>query len=56
MKFEHETGEWIADPSKQGQYEVKTWWRTLDDFILSLGAQLEPLALAACPPEPVCST
>ena len=33
MKFDHETGAWIADSDKQGQYEVKTWWRTLEDFM-----------------------
>lgn len=32
MKLDHETGEWSAAPEKPGYYEVKTWWRTFDDF------------------------
>jgi heme-degrading monooxygenase HmoA len=32
MKFSHEAGRFIADPEGGGYYEVKTWWRTLDDF------------------------
>jgi heme-degrading monooxygenase HmoA len=33
VKFSHETGGWVEDHETQGYYEVKTWWRTLDDFI-----------------------
>ena len=33
VKFSHETGGWVEDTDTQGYYEVKTWWRTLDDFI-----------------------
>jgi heme oxygenase (mycobilin-producing) len=33
MKFDHETGGWIEDTSQQGYYEVKTWWRSVDDFV-----------------------
>jgi len=33
MSFDHETGEWKVDPSKEGYYEVKTWWRTFEDFV-----------------------
>ncbi len=33
MKFSHETGGFVADPEQQGYYEVKTWWRSLDDFV-----------------------
>ncbi|MET0341173.1 MAG: antibiotic biosynthesis monooxygenase [Polyangiales bacterium] len=32
MKFDHERGAFVPDESKQGYYEVKTWWRTLEDF------------------------
>ena len=32
VKFNHETGNWDEDKSQQGYYEVKTWWRTLEDF------------------------
>jgi heme oxygenase (mycobilin-producing) len=33
MKFNHEAGGFVDDPSEQGYYEVKTWWRSLDDFV-----------------------
>jgi heme-degrading monooxygenase HmoA len=33
MKFSHETGGWVEDRDTQGYYEVKTWWRSLDDFV-----------------------
>jgi heme-degrading monooxygenase HmoA len=33
MKFDHETGGWVADPSTHGYYEVKTWWRSIEDFV-----------------------
>ncbi len=31
-KFNRETGKFEADPEGDGYYEVKTWWRTLEDF------------------------
>ena len=33
MKFSHETGGWVEDRETQGYYEVKTWWRSVDDFV-----------------------
>jgi heme oxygenase (mycobilin-producing) len=33
MKFDHTAGTFVPDPEKQGYYEVKTWWRTLEDFV-----------------------
>ena len=33
VKFDHTSGTWIPDPETEGYYEVKTWWRSLDDFI-----------------------
>ena len=33
MRFDHERGGWIEDPDAQVYYEVKTWWRTFDDFV-----------------------
>lgn len=33
VKLDHQTGTFIPDPEAQGYYEVKTWWRTLDDFV-----------------------
>jgi heme-degrading monooxygenase HmoA len=32
MKFSHETGSFVDDSEKQGYYEVKTWWRSMEDF------------------------
>lgn len=32
MRFDHETGKFVDNPGEQGFYEVKTWWRTLEDF------------------------
>jgi heme-degrading monooxygenase HmoA len=33
VKFDHETGAWRDDPEGEGYYEVKTWWRTFEDFV-----------------------
>ena len=33
MKFVPDTGEWVTNPEEEGYYEVKTWWRSMDDFI-----------------------
>lgn len=32
VKFNHETGTWEEDKSQQVFYEVKTWWKSFDDF------------------------
>ena len=32
MKFDHEKGGFVPDPDKPGFYEVKTWWRSMEDF------------------------
>ena len=32
MKFDHEKGGFVDDPSQEGFYEVKTWWRSMEDF------------------------
>jgi heme-degrading monooxygenase HmoA len=32
MKLDHATGTFVDDPSQDGTYEVKTWWRSIDDF------------------------
>jgi heme-degrading monooxygenase HmoA len=33
MKMDRQTGTFVDDPEAQAFYEVKTWWRTLDDFV-----------------------
>lgn len=32
MKFDHTAGGFVDDPTAQGFYEVKTWWRAIEDF------------------------
>ena len=32
MKFDHETGKFVPNPDEEGCYEVKTWWRSMEDF------------------------
>ncbi len=32
MKLDHATGTWTEDTEEQGYYEVKTWWRSFEDF------------------------
>ena len=33
MKFDHASGGFVPNAEVQGYYEVKTWWRTLEDFV-----------------------
>jgi heme-degrading monooxygenase HmoA len=33
MRFDADSGSWVDDPEAQGYYEVKTWWRSFDDFV-----------------------
>lgn len=33
VKLDRETGAWVPDPEAQGYYEVKTWWRSMEDFV-----------------------
>ena len=33
MTFDRDSGTWNDDPEGEGYYEVKTWWRTLEDFV-----------------------
>lgn len=33
MRFDHESGGFVPDTEAEGYYEVKTWWRTMDDFV-----------------------
>jgi len=32
MRFDRAEGRWNDDPEGEGYYEVKTWWRSLEDF------------------------
>ena len=33
MKLDHGSGTWAPDHKGQGYYEVKTWWRSFEDFV-----------------------
>ena len=33
LKLDHATGQFVPDETAEGYYEVKTWWRTLEDFV-----------------------
>ena len=33
MKFSRETGQWQEDAENEGYYEIKTWWKTMEDFV-----------------------
>ncbi|TPV94042.1 MAG: antibiotic biosynthesis monooxygenase [Myxococcales bacterium FL481] len=33
MKFDRETGQYVDDTTGHGYYEVKTWWRSMADFV-----------------------
>ena len=34
MSFDRESGEWRDDPQARGHYEIKTWWRSFEDFVV----------------------
>ncbi len=34
MRFDHESGGFVEDSAAQGFYEVKTWWRSMEDFVV----------------------
>jgi heme-degrading monooxygenase HmoA len=33
MKMDHAKGGFVDDPDGEAYYEVKTWWRSFDDFV-----------------------
>jgi heme-degrading monooxygenase HmoA len=33
VRFDHDTGTFVEDSETEGHYEVKTWWRSMDDFV-----------------------
>ena len=32
MKMDRDAGKFVPNPEEQGYYEVKTWWRSMEDF------------------------
>ena len=51
MRFDRESGEWRDDPDVQGYYEVKTWWRSMDDFVAWTRSEAFAEAHANRPPK-----
>jgi heme-degrading monooxygenase HmoA len=51
MRFDHEAGDWAPDPDTPGFYEVKTWWRSMDDFVAWTRSDFFRLAHADRPPK-----
>ncbi|MGC6416647.1 MAG: antibiotic biosynthesis monooxygenase family protein [Bradymonadia bacterium] len=51
MHYDRASGEWAPDPAKSGYYEVKTWWRSMDDFIAWTKSESFRLAHANRPPK-----
>ena len=51
MTFDRETGQWHPDDEKQGYYEVKTWWRSMEDFVAWTQSDSFRLAHADRPPK-----
>jgi heme oxygenase (mycobilin-producing) len=49
MKFDPQQG-WVEDPEAQGYYEVKTWWRSFDDFVAWTQSEAFAQAHANRPP------
>lgn len=49
--FDHETGQWKDDPNGEGYYEVKTWWRSFDDFVAWTRSESFAKAHANRPPK-----
>lgn len=33
VRFDRASGAWLPNTDEQGCYEVKTWWRSMDDFV-----------------------
>lgn len=51
MKFDHQARAWQDDPEAEGYYEIKTWWRTLEDFQGWVGSPAFREAHANPPPK-----
>ena len=51
MTFSREEGTWTPDPDKDGYYEVKTWWATMDDFVAWTRSESFRAAHADRPPK-----
>ena len=33
MKMDKQSGQWVENTEAQGYYEIKTWWKTFEDFV-----------------------
>lgn len=51
MRLDHASGTWSEDSEKQGCYEVKTWWRSFEDFVAWTKSEAFAEAHASRPPK-----
>ncbi|MDH5671764.1 MAG: antibiotic biosynthesis monooxygenase [Myxococcales bacterium] len=51
MKLDHQSGQWSEDSDAEGYYEVKTWWRSFDDFVAWTKSESFAKAHADRPPK-----
>ena len=51
VRFDHESGEFVDDAEVEGFYEVKTWWRSMDDFVAWTRSEAFAQAHANRPPK-----
>ena len=51
MRFDREQGTFVDDPETQGFYEVKTWWRSMEDFVAWTRSDFFAKAHANRPPK-----
>ena len=50
-KFDRETGTFVQDAEQTGFYEVKTWWRSFEDFQAWVNSDMFKQAHADRPPK-----
>ena len=51
MRFDREEGGFVEDPDRAAFYEVKTWWRSFDDFVVWTKSESFAEAHASRPPK-----
>jgi len=51
VKFDREAGGFVDDPDAEGYYEVKTWWRSIEDFENWTKSESFAKAHASTPPK-----
>jgi heme-degrading monooxygenase HmoA len=51
MKHDPASRTWVDDHEEQGYYEVKTWWRSFDDFVAWTKSEAFARAHSSRPPK-----